>query len=483
MKQHNWLKNIHLPLLALVICMVAFQPCVSPAKTSHATEDIWAIVANNAKLHLDFSNARIQEQIEFYRKRPHVLNRITDQAEPYLHYILAEIERRNLPHELILLPIMESAFDPTAKSHAGAAGLWQFMPRTADHFGIKRDWWYDGRRDIHDSTDKALEYMHYLVKFFDGDWLLAAAAYDAGEGTVKRAIKKNEKEGKKTDYWHLPLPREAQIYVPRFLALATMFANPEKYGLDLSPVENKPYLKRVDIGRQMSLPKIAELAHMDLDTLASFNPAYQKLVLSPEGPHFIMVPVANASFLEKNLAKVSKDDHRTWFKYHTSHGESLSDIALRHDTSESMIKKVNKLADNFTPKPGLVLALPKPIKHKIIPTQPFGQQKMDYTITKNDSLWTISKKFQVKLSDLKKWNPNLKGDKLFAGETLTLWMGPQKSITGTPAEPKTYTVVRGDSLSVIAKRFHTSVDALKALNDLTKDSLQIGQTLTVPMVS
>lgn len=484
-------QKIRIPQIAFLyalLSLLCLHPVLSPAEprqNSRASDNIWEIVAKNSTLKVDLSNPRIQEQIEFYRKRPHTLNSITDQAEPYLHLILEEIEARNLPHELILLPIMESAYDPTIRSGAGASGLWQFMPRTAKHFGLTLDWWYDGRNDVHSSTHKALEYMTYLVKLFDGDWHLAAAAYDSGEGTVKRAIKKNKAAGKKADYWSLDLPKETQKYVPRLLALAHIFSHPKEFGLSLNHVENRPYLQKVNLGRQMSLVKVAELAKLNVETLMDLNPGYKRLVTSPQGPHEVMVPITNASTLENNLAKLTKDEHRSWFKYHVAHGDSLKDLASRHDTSESMIKKINRLSHSINLEAGMQLALPKPLTQKVIPTKALGQQKMAYTINQNDSLWTISKKFQVKLSDLKKWNPQLKDDTLMMGDTLNLWIStPQTSSSANnelaTLESNIYTVVSGDSLSVIARRFHTSVDAIKTANNLSSNSLQIGQTLMMP---
>jgi len=481
------LRNLAAACISVMLLLSTLLPPVAThaGLFSKSSDDIWVVMAQNFKLKDHSKHPLVKQQIAFYTKQPHLLNQIAQQAEPYLHMILTEIEKRDLPHEFMLLPIMESAYDPTANSHAGASGLWQFMPRTAKSFGMDRNWWYDGRNDVYASTQGALTYLTYLVKFFDGDWLLAAAAYDSGEGTVQKAIRRNKKAGKKTDYWSLTLPKETRIYVPRFFALATIFSNPSKYGIELNPVPNKPYLKRMDLGQQMALPKIAELANIDLETLKEYNSAYKRLVTAPKGPHTVILPVSNANMLEKKLAKLTKDDHRSWVKYITTQGDNLHNVAQYHDAEPSLIRKVNQLAKSVTLKAGQTLVVPKPITQKAARTKPFGEQKMIYTIANNDSLWTISKHFQVKLSQLKQWNPELKGDKLFRGEQLTLWISTKDASTTDKAnntKTPTYTVRSGDSLSVIAHRYNTTIDNLQTVNDLTTNTLQIGQTLRLPIV-
>ena len=229
------------------------------------------------KLRLGFSleyddNHRTTAERAWFVKHPDYLNRVFERAQRYLPYIVAELERRDLPLELALLPIVESAYDPFAYSHGRAAGLWQMIPGTAKRFGIKQNWWYDGRRDVVDSTRAALDYLEHLHKLNEGDWLNSIASYNAGEGNVLRAVRRNNKASKPTDFWNLRLPKETSMYVPKLLALVEIVADPAKYNLILPAVVDKQQFRVADIGGQLDLALAAELAGVDVDTVYQYNP-------------------------------------------------------------------------------------------------------------------------------------------------------------------------------------------------------------------
>ncbi len=248
--------------------------------------------------------ARIQHFVQHYAADEKRLNRMSSQASPYLHFIVEELEKREMPGELALLPMIESAFEPRATSRKGAAGLWQFVPKTGKQYGLKQDSWYDARRDVIASTRAALDYLQELHKEFGGNWPLALAAYNAGPGTVHRAIKKNVQSGMPTTFWHLKLPKETQHYVPKFLALAEVVANPKKHDVSLPLIENKPYFVTVDPGKQVSLNKVAKIADISMYELKRLNAGYRKANTHPKGPKRLLLPVENAIKFEDNISKV-----------------------------------------------------------------------------------------------------------------------------------------------------------------------------------
>lgn len=276
-----------------------------PNESKHKA--VWDRLRSNFDITMPQKHAkeqqRIQKFVNEYRANEEQLNRISTKASPYLHYIVEELEKRNMPGELALLPMIESAFEPRATSHVGAAGLWQFMGGTGRQFGLKQDNWYDGRRDITASTNAALDYLEFLHHEFDDNWMLALAAYNAGPGRVQKAIKRNLKAGLPVNFWSLKLPKETEAYVPKFLALAEVIGNPQKHDISLPHIENKPYFKPVDPGKHLTFNKVAKLADINVKELQRLNPGYRKDSTHPKGPKQLLLPIENATKLEDKLAE------------------------------------------------------------------------------------------------------------------------------------------------------------------------------------
>ncbi len=249
---------------------------------------------------------RIDREVSWYLNHPQALSTIQQRAEPYLHLILDEVEAKNIPGELALLPVVESAFQPNASSRVEASGLWQFMPGTGRMFGLQQNSWYDGRRDVYASTKAATTYLKQLGETFDGDWLLALASYNWGKGNVKKSIERNEGHNLPTDYWSLRMPEETANYVPKLLAIAKIFANADDYNVNLHDIPNKPYFEVVNLDSQLSLNKAAEMANMSLHDFLKLNPAFNKSKTAPEGagPRRLLIPVAKAESFKENLAQL-----------------------------------------------------------------------------------------------------------------------------------------------------------------------------------
>ncbi|MEO1303262.1 MAG: transglycosylase SLT domain-containing protein, partial [Myxococcota bacterium] len=300
------------------------------------------------RLRSDFSwpitgAGRTDAQRRWYVRHPEYLNRVFERGRPYLHHIMAELEARGMPAELSLLPIVESAFDPFAYSHGRAAGLWQFIPGTGRRFGLRQDWWYDGRRDVVAATDAALRYLTYLAGRYDGDFELAVAAYNCGEGTVDRAIKRNRNAGKPTDFWSLRLPRETSSYVPKLIALADIVARPDAFGLTLPVIADEPAIASVATGGQIDLALAANLAGMDVEELYKLNPGFNQWATSPDGPHRLVVPTTQAEQLTTALADLPAAERMRWRRHKVTNGQTLSHIADQYGISQRTIRDANQL--------------------------------------------------------------------------------------------------------------------------------------------
>jgi len=328
------------------------------------TESIWSRMLSLYALP-KIDNKRVDIEIQKFLKHPSQLVKIQRRAEPYLYLIMDEIEAKKIPGELALLPIIESSYRANVTSPASAAGLWQFIPSTGLSFGLKQDWWYDGRRDVYASTRAATDYLKQLSKSFDGNWFLALASYNLGIGNVKKAIRKNKAQKLKTDYWALKLPKETRNYVPKLLALAELFANSEKYKLPLKPIADKPFFQIVNIKSQLDLKKAAKMANMTFDEFFVLNPAFNRVITPPNGPHRLLVKVNQAKTFKRKLAKLPKNKRVNWVKHKIKIGENLKTVAKLHKTSIKNLIKINNLKkkDVKNIKVGKVLKIPPaPIK-------------------------------------------------------------------------------------------------------------------------
>jgi membrane-bound lytic murein transglycosylase D len=381
-----------------------------------------------------------------------------------------------MPLELALLPFIESAYNPQAISSAQAAGLWQFIPSTGRNFSLRQDWWYDGRRDITASTGAALDYLTLLNGYFDGDWLLALAAYNCGEGCVGRAIKRNEALGLPTDYWNLQLPRETMNYVPKLLALAQIVDSPTAYGTVLPSLANEPYFAGVAIDQQIDLHKVAELADLSTDELLSLNPAFNQRVTAPNGEYQLLIPVDHVEQFTAALASLPANERVNYQHYRVRSGDTLSQIAQRHQLSVSVIRDVNDINGSLL-RVGQTLMLPQLAGSPTAPATSTlaGADSLRYRIQPGDNLWTIARAHGTTVNRIKRDN-NLSSNGLTVGETLVLQTGGNSS--GGDARRVAYTVRSGDSLYTIAQRFNVDVDKIRDWNQLGR-YLQPGQQLTL----
>lgn len=315
-----------------------------PSTAPVAATDVWSRLREGFVLQGQIRPA-VQAYIDRFRKHPQQIERVLRRGEPYLFHILGRVEARGLPGELALLPVVESAFDPFASSPAGAAGIWQFMPATASHLGLPRDWWVDGRRDIVAATEAALDYLDELHGRFDGDWLLALGAYNAGRTRVNAAIRHNRSRGKPTDFWHLRLPEETRSYVPKLMALRAVIVDPSAYGITLPHIANVPYFTSVDTQGQLDLKVAARLSGASVEQLRRLNPGLVRSVTPPGVSHALLIPKSGERRFGEQLARLPADQRVMAVKYRVRRGDTLSTIARSCRTTVERLREINQLTD------------------------------------------------------------------------------------------------------------------------------------------
>jgi membrane-bound lytic murein transglycosylase D len=442
----------------------------------------------------DIDSPRIDQQLAFYANNPAYLERVFGRAGVYLHHIVQEIEARGMPLELALLPVVESAFEPYAQSWARANGLWQFMPGTGERFGLKQDWWYDGRRDVIASTRAALDYLQYMHDEFFDDWLLAVAGYNCGEARVQREVARNRALGKPVDFFSLHLPAETRAYVPKLMAMRRLIANPEDYGIAFSPIPNEPYFAKVDTGGQLDLSLAAELAGISIDEIYELNPGFHRWATDPAGPHFLLVPRDTADAFQRNLELLSPDERVRVSLHKVRPGESIASIAKKYKTQPIVLRDMNSLGSESLVV-GTELRVPTavvnlPAKVMLAAARVDGRGNRSgrrpevHVVRSGDSLWAIAKRHRMTVNTLARLNGMGPGDTLRAGQKLVLNTrgagSGGKSVSSGGSRPVSYRVRSGDTLSRIAKVFGVSVSDLVNWNGISKHAtLRIGQKLTV----
>lgn len=488
-------------------------PVLSDSDAAKVSGDLFDRMRKGFTFDLEADNPRIRSQLNWYVRNPEYLDRVFTRSGRYLFHIVERLEQEGLPQELALLPLVESAFNPFAYSHGRASGLWQFIPGTGKMYGLHQSWWYDGRRDVLASTEAAIDYLSWLHRNFDGDWLHALASYNSGQGRVGKAIRRNKKQNKATDFWSLGLPKETRAYVPKLIAISKIVNDPEKYGITLPPILNMPYFETVHIDSQLDLAQAATLAEIDIEELYQLNPGLNQWATPPTGPHRLLLPVNKAEVFDKNLSQLPSSQRLTWDNYKVKTGDALGTIAAKFHTTPDLIRQVNRLKGN-TIYNGQDLLIPVASKQKqfynlseqnrIASKQSkvkgkAGTTRIFYKVKTGDTFWDISRAHKVGVRDIAKWNGMAPGDVLRPGKNLLIWSktagGQAKAVNKSqivhvPSLSRSYAprdslkrinykVRRGDSLWLIANRFNVSIKELKQWNKIAKKHIQPGQRLTV----
>jgi len=463
------------------------------------------------------NEAAIARERDWYARNQEYVDRVFQRADLYLFYIVEELEKRDMPAELALLPVIESAFDPFAYSRSRASGLWQIIPGTGRRLGVEQNWWFDGRRDVLESTRAALDYLEELNEEFGGDWLLTIAGYNSGEANVERAIKRAVAAKKPTDFWGVRnyLPSETRTYVPRLLAVSALVADPERYGITLPEMSNQPRFAVVSTGGQIDMALAADLAGIDHDALYALNAGVNRWATDPEGPHRLLLPMEQADQFEASLAALGERERVQWTKHRVKQGESIGAVAAKYDTTAAVLREINGLRGNSL-RAGDELLIPQSLKAvpSFTPAAAARVQRQqgvasgarsEHIVKSGETLWSIARSYGVDVKRLASLNSIAQGDVLAVGKTLVIWSrepaaeakasatlaatAPTEARAGIEVVPAalsaaprqvTYVVRRGDSLSSIAQRFRVTVPKLLEWNEVTVDDvLQPGQRLVM----
>ncbi|MFA7439124.1 transglycosylase SLT domain-containing protein [Castellaniella sp.] len=403
---------------------------------THPPRDMWDRIRRGFAIP-NLNDERATYWTNYYASHPQSVLLMSQRAGKYLYYIVDELDQRGMPTELALLPFVESAYDPNALSRSKASGLWQFIPSTGQHYNLQQDIWRDLRRDPVASTQAALDYLAYLYDL-QGDWYLALASYNWGEGAVRRAIEKAGKQGaRQPTYLTLDLPDEPRNYVPKLQAIKNIIARPEKFGVTLPKVGNTPYFTTVHKSRDMDLAVAAALAEMPFEEFQALNPSFNKpLILGAHNPP-LHLPLDKVSTFDRNL-----DTHHgplaTWTLVPVRKGQSLAAIAKAHGITLSQLRSVNGLSARQT------VAGTTPL---LVPSQA---------------------------------EPIRSGGSIGQTDVIARLIADAQSAPARPATPRTHTIRKGDTLFALARRYNTSVAALRELNNLKDSRLATGKPLRIP---
>jgi membrane-bound lytic murein transglycosylase D len=385
--------------------------------------DLWQRIQRELSWQ-DIDNDKVAKARKYYLRQHNYLPKVSRAAALYLYYIVEEVQARKLPIELALLPLVESTLDPFAYSHKRAAGMWQIMPATGRHLGLQQDWWFDGRRAVRDSTHAALDYLESLNQGFNGDWMLALAAYNSGKSRVRRAQAANRRKGLATDYWSLKLPRETRDYVPRLLALSQIVANPGEYGVEMPHVANAPAFEVVETGGQIELVRAAELAEVSLETLRALNPGQLRWATAPDRPPELLLPVGSGERFAESVAQLSPEDRVSWQHYTIRPGDSLSGIAKKFNVEVALLREANGIRGSLIHS-GKTLMIPAGgawSSSLAMASNTDQPSALGYRVRRGDSLYLIAGKFNISVKDIVNWNSLDPSRYLQPGQKLTLYV-------------------------------------------------------------
>lgn len=378
-------------------------------------DDLWDRLRDNFQWQIDIKKPRVQKWIEYYQDRPGSIAAIAEQARPWLHWVILELERRELPGEIALLPFVESAYDPSAHHPGGATGLWQVMPTTGDALGLRRDWWYDGRMDVVASTRAALDYLEFQADYwYDGDSELALAAYNAGASRVNRALRDAVSRGVPADYWHLRLPRETMNYVPKLLAISKIISDPERFGVNLPTIPDQPFFAKVEIDHQLDLAQLAELSGIDISTLEALNPALLQDTTIPRRSPLLLVPYDRRDSLLGALEQLDESTSiASWKNYEVQPGDTLSQIAMRYSVPIGILREQNRLD-------GEMIRIGQRLRVPLSDSTGNFQDQLVVHVQAGDSLSVIAARHNVSVDDIARWNGLNTEKYIQPGQRLTL---------------------------------------------------------------
>ncbi|SEP32542.1 LysM peptidoglycan-binding domain-containing protein [Nitrosovibrio sp. Nv6] len=413
----------------------------SASNLSAAPIDLWERIRKGFTM-AELDSEEVRNSEDFYASHPEYIKRVVERGKRYLFHIVEEVERRGMPAEIALLPIIESAFNPKAYSSRHASGIWQFSPSTGRNYGLKQNWWYDDRRDIIAATNAALDYLESLHGMFD-DWELVFASYNWGEGAVGRSLMKNRSKGLPADFRNISLPPETQSFVSRVIAIRNIISNPAAFGIELESVPNEPYFEIVPVTRHIDIKLAAKLAGISVDEFKALNPAHNRPVVNTDGSRTLLFPADKVEIFTANLKNHDKP-LVSWRAYRAKKGETVEKISARYGISVGRLQEVNDIDKNTMIMPGQTLLVPHngsaggediSIMSNKPATLKLPEHSFVYAVQKGDSLFRIAKRHGVTAAQIKSWNGST--NRLLIGQKLILKHHPaDKTTAPSPESPE-----------------------------------------------
>lgn len=494
--------------LALPLSPYASEPpgeieeIVTPGADDDEIYTVWTRVRDGFKIP-NMENSVVDENLAKYSKRPDYLQRMANRSQKYLYHIIEEVTARGMPTEIALLPFVESAFVTNAKSRVKAAGLWQFMPATGKHYELDQTMWKDERYDVLQSTAAALTYLQRLHDEFD-DWPLAFAAYNWGEGNVRRAIKRNQSLGLPTDYMSLKMPAETRNYYPKLQAIKNIVQNPNDYGIKLPTIYNEPFFVQIFKDQDIDVKRAAKLAGMSHEEFSTLNPSFNRPVIVASHNHSMLMPTDKLDQFIENLVayRTSGKPLSSWTTYRVQPKDTVAAIARKAHMTEAALREANQIPAGRRIKPGSLVLVSKSsglgnaedissdtIDASFALAQDY--RRVTYRVRRGDNMRSVARRLGVSPATIMKSN-GLRSQRLRVGQTLrvnvpivtrqTTTSRPTttRSTPDTPvASTKFYVVRKGDTLYSIANRYGITASALRNANNISGNNISVGQRLTI----
>ncbi len=494
--------------LALPLSPYASEPpgeieeIVTPGADDDEIYTVWTRVRDGFKIP-NMENSVVDENLAKYSKRPDYLQRMANRSQKYLYHIIEEVTARGMPTEIALLPFVESAFVTNAKSRVKAAGLWQFMPATGKHYELDQTMWKDERYDVLQSTAAALTYLQRLHDEFD-DWPLAFAAYNWGEGNVRRAIKRNQSLGLPTDYMSLKMPAETRNYYPKLQAIKNIVQNPNDYGIKLPTIYNEPFFVQIFKDQDIDVKRAAKLAGMSHEEFSTLNPSFNRPVIVASHNHSMLMPTDKLDQFIENLVayRTRGKPLSSWTTYRVQPEDTVAAIARKAHMTEAALREANQIPAGRRIKPGSLVLVSKSsglgnaedissdtIDASFALAQDY--RRVTYRVRRGDNMRSVARRLGVSPATIMKSN-GLRSQRLRVGQTLrvnvpivtrqTTTSRPTttRSTPDTPvASTKFYVVRKGDTLYSIANRYGITASALRNANNISGNNISVGQRLTI----
>jgi len=437
-------------------------------------EDIWSYIKQNNESKTEvILNDQVLSYMNMHLKDLDKFKEYLNDSYYFIYFVINELEDNNLPIELALLPYIESNYDPFSISSSGAVGMWQFMPRTGRLYKLNKSWWSEDRHDPFRSTEAAVDYLKYLYQRFDEDIYLTIAAYNAGPSLLDRRINQNKRKGDQVDFWSLNVPAQTKNYVPKYIALRELILNSDNYGIKMPAIPFEPVVEKIIIPSQVEILALSEYLEIKPELLYKLNAGYTKWASAPKDESIFYIPIEKYYLFQNENNPFNDINQINWISHIVKRGDNLWDLAMKYDTEVKIIKEINYLNnDLLSIDDTLLIPLSKTKSNNFIPYEM-------YIVSEGDSLWSISKKYNLEVRDLAKMNSLNENEFLQLGQQLSI--GNKNIHRNMESKKRTilYSVKQGDNLYKISELFDVTIKSIEEINNFDEATLMPGQIIKI----